>query len=674
MQKKIIDEKNITEYINFIPDMAFIKDIDGKYTHCNQSYVEFIGEPLKNIIGKTDYDLFSKENADHCFKNDQDVLNGFQAIDFDDIFESDDKDTIYFKTTKQQIFNQEEKLLGVISIVRDITEIKQYQVIYEDNNELLEYMNYETDTKKILTKIVEMSEKRNKNIKCSILLLDKDKSQLKTASAPSLPEFYNKANDGFTIGDKVGSCGSAAFRKKRIIVENIDTHENWKPYLRLTQKANLHSCWSEPIFSSHNVILGTFAMYNNKPSIPSEFQLKLISSYAHLAAVTIEKENKKIDADIKIRNILEKKLLKKTKALELFKKVIENVNYGVSITTADPSHKLIYVNKAFEKITGYTQKEVLGKNCKFLQNKDIYQKDIDTLQNAIKNEEKIQVELRNYKKDGTLFYNFISISPIYDEDNNLTNFVGIQKDITKDKQQEARLSEQSKLASMGEMIANIAHQWRQPLSVISTAATGMQLQKEFGLLIDEDFNKTCTAINENVQYLSQTIDDFKNFIKNDSPKKYFNLTAIIDKFLSLVSGTVKNNEIDIILNTDDKIEIDGYENELIQCFMNIFNNAKDAFSKKQNKMIFINSYVKNKKVVIRFKDNAGGIPDDIITKIFEPYFTTKHKFQGTGLGLHMTYNLIDEGMNGRIRVVNSDYVYNNKNYKGAEFIIILPFK
>jgi PAS domain S-box-containing protein len=674
MNKKKIDEKNINEYINLLSDIALVKSADGKYTHCNQKFIDFVGEPIENILGKTDYDFVSKENADQFFKNDQDVLNGYQAIVFDEILESEDQDTIFLQTTKQAIYSKDEKFIGVLSIARDISEVKQYQLIYEDNNELLEYMNYETDTKKILTKIVKISEKRNKNIRCSILLLDREKDLLNSGVAPSLPEFYNAANDGFTIGDKIGSCGSAAFRKKRIIVEDINNHENWKPYLRLTQKANLHSCWSEPIFSSNNEILGTFAMYNNKPSRPSEFQLKLISSYAHLAAVTIEKENKKLDADIKIRKILEKKLLKKTKDLELFKQVIENLNYGVSITTADESHKLIYVNKAFEDITGYTKKEILGTNCKFLQNKDIHQKGIAKLKNSIDNKDKVKVEIRNYKKDGTLFYNYLCISPVYDAHNNLTNFVGIQQDVTNDKQQEARLAEQAKLASMGEMIANIAHQWRQPLSVISTAATGMQLQKEFGLLKDEDFNKTCTAINENVQYLSQTIDDFKNFIKNDSPKKYFNLSAIIDKFLSLVSGTTKNSEIQIILDTDNSIEINGHENELIQCLMNIFNNAKDAFTIKQKKLIFINTYFKNKKVVIRIKDNAGGIPDDIITKVFEPYFTTKHKFQGTGLGLHMTYNLIDEGMKGRIKVVNSSYEYNNKNFKGAEFIIILPFK
>ena len=506
MNKKVIDLNIIGSYLELITDLAYIKDIDGKYICCNTVYLNFIDKSKEELIGHTDYEFFPKENADKCALDESKALESNSAVDFEDTFEFDNNEIIYFKTTKQVVYDKNLDLIGVLSVSRDITELKQYQLLYKDNKVLLE-----------------------------------------------------------------------------------------------------------------------------------------------------------------------KQLLKKTKDLRLFKQVIENINYGVLITTADDHNTLIYVNDEFTNITGYSKEEVIGKNCKFLQKDDLQAKEIHILKEGLKNRKKVQVEIRNYKKDGTLFYNLLSVSPVYDYENNLTNFVGIQKDITVDKKQEANMAEQAKLASMGEMIANIAHQWRQPLSVISTASTGMQLQKEFGFLSNEEFDKTCTAINENVQYLSQTIDDFKNFIKNDSPKKYFYLTRNISKFLSLVSGTIKNNEIEMILNLDDSIEINGYENELIQCLMNIFNNSKDAYVSKEEKLFFIDSYMKNKKVVIRLRDNAGGIPEDIISKVFEPYFTTKHKFQGTGLGLHMTYNLITEGMKGRIKVSNHTYTYNEKEYTGAQFIIILPY-
>jgi len=239
------------------------------------------------------------------------------------------------------------------------------------------------------------------------------------------------------------------------------------------------------------------------------------------------------------------------------------------------------------------------------------------------------------------------------------------------------LSEQGKLASMGEMIANIAHQWRQPLSVISTAATGMKMQKEFGCLPDDIFNNSCDAINNNAQYLSSTIDDFKNFIKGDSSTTTFDVTHTIKSFLHLVEGTIKTHNIDVILDLEKNLVVTGYENQMLQCLMNIFNNAKDAFelNKVKNKEFYIVLKKETSVYTLELKDNAGGIPKKILSKIFEPYFTTKHKSQGTGLGLHMTYNLITQGMNGKIVASNSNFKdTSGQDVNGAVFTITLPLE
>ena len=248
-------------------------------------------------------------------------------------------------------------------------------------------------------------------------------------------------------------------------------------------------------------------------------------------------------------------------------------------------------------------------------------------------------------------------------------------DVSELKDRESRLISQSKLASMGEMLGNIAHQWRQPLSVITTSASGMQLQKEMGILTDEELYKYCEIINEHSQYLSQTIDDFTNFIKGDSKPIRFDLKNDTDSFIKLVDATIKRNNITIILNLEENINIQGYPNELIQCFMNIFNNAKDALvenNEENNRYIFISQIINNNNVEIEFKDNAGGIPEDIIGKVFDPYFTTKHKSQGTGLGLHMSYNLVTNGMKGSIQVKNKEFNFNGKHHKGACFNIVIP--
>jgi signal transduction histidine kinase len=240
-----------------------------------------------------------------------------------------------------------------------------------------------------------------------------------------------------------------------------------------------------------------------------------------------------------------------------------------------------------------------------------------------------------------------------------------------DKQQ--LLAQQSKMASMGEMIGNIAHQWRQPLSVISTGATGLKISKEYNTLTDENFIEICDSINDNAQYLSKTIDDFRDFVKGERKLEEFNLSDDIESFLHLVEGTIKSNNIHLIQNLQNDIIINGYSNELIQCFINIFNNAKDALKEvNTQRYYFISTFIKDDNVIIVFRDNAGGIPENVLPQIFEPYFTTKHKSKGTGLGLSMSYKLIEEGMNGTIEADNVTYEYNDKNYTGAEFVIKLP--
>jgi PAS domain S-box-containing protein len=358
--------------------------------------------------------------------------------------------------------------------------------------------------------------------------------------------------------------------------------------------------------------------------------------------------------------------IKKSKIIEKSKKEFETIfkyaQDGIAIT--DLKGNFLKFNNAFKTLVEYEDDELLTKNCNALTALKDREKNSNAMQQAIITGHVDNFEKECITKNGKKVTVHISISLLPDKESFLL--------ITKDASSIKLIEEQSKLVSMGEMIGNIAHQWRQPLSVISTGATGMKVQKEFGVLTDESFDKTCDVINENAQYLSKTIDDFRNFIKGDRKKELFDFSDNINSFLSLVDGSVKAHNIHVVLELEKNLKLDGYENELIQCYLNIFNNSKDAYKNNNIKYFFIKSYRRNNTLVVKLKDNAGGIQENIISKIFEPYFTTKHKSQGTGLGLHMTYNLISKGMNGTIEVNNISYKYKEKDYVGAEFKIILP--
>ena len=289
----------------------------------------------------------------------------------------------------------------------------------------------------------------------------------------------------------------------------------------------------------------------------------------------------------------------------------------------------------------------------------------------------------NKKRDGSLYNEEVIITPVLDEEGEIANFVAIKQDITEQKlialekeERDKLFFQQSKMAAMGEMLGNIAHQWRQPLSVISTAATGIKLQKDLNILNDKDLDYAMSSINNSAQYLSKTIDDFRSFFdpKNNKEKE-FSLLEMIEKSLSIVSSQFVSKNIEIIKNIED-IKILSSENELIQVILNILNNAKDALiqniDEKESRLIKISTKKSDSQIIITISDNALGINNEFINKIFEPYFTTKHQYQGTGLGLYMTRKIISTSFKGEISVQNSYFNYKNNQYFGSKFIITIP--
>ena len=248
----------------------------------------------------------------------------------------------------------------------------------------------------------------------------------------------------------------------------------------------------------------------------------------------------------------------------------------------------------------------------------------------------------------------------------------VKDEVAKVKAQEKYIFEQAKMASLGEMIGNIAHQWRQPLSAISTVASGVKVNHQFDMLKMESIPGHMDSIVKNAKFLSETIDTFRDFIKEDKEFKSVCIQDDIDKALSLASASLTESNIKIINEIDysKKVNINLITGEIPQVIINILNNAKDAIIeqkiKEEDRWIKLNMKVNQDNLIIMIEDNAGGIPGDTIDKVFEPYFTTKHKAQGTGIGLYMSYDIIKKHMSGHIFVKNTP--------NGAKFYIELPFE
>lgn len=246
----------------------------------------------------------------------------------------------------------------------------------------------------------------------------------------------------------------------------------------------------------------------------------------------------------------------------------------------------------------------------------------------------------------------------------------IKEEVEKNREKDYLLQQQTRLAAIGEMMGNIAHQWRQPLSAITSSISGLKLKKEFGILEDSDIEEVNDSIINNAQFLSQTIDNFRNFFRKDQPKKKFYVMDAIKDTIGIVKASYDNYFINLEKNLDTSISYVGSENLLSQVILNILSNAKDALSQNtsEQKVVAIKLSQIDDFVEISIKDNAGGIPEDLQDKIFDPYFTTKHQSQGTGLGLYMSSQIIHNHFNGTLSVKNIE----DANGKGACFYIKFP--
>lgn len=341
-------------------------------------------------------------------------------------------------------------------------------------------------------------------------------------------------------------------------------------------------------------------------------------------------------------------------------------NYSIDgLAIVDLESNFLKINESYKKMTGFSEDELLNTSCIKLTAPEDVKRTEEAITNIIENGSVVDFEKTCIVKDNLHLSVNMSMVLLPDKKRILLSI----KDITQHKLMES----QSKLASMGEMIGNIAHQWRQPLSLISTIASGIKVQVEFGQFNEKDIIPDMDNIIKQTTYLSNTIDDFRNFIKNSNEKSEVQISNVINKTLSILNPSMVTHNINVILNLEDDIKIIGYENQLIQALINIINNSKDAIKEKlkenEERLIFIKTKSTNNSFILEIKDNAGGIIESVMDKIFEPYFTTKHKSIGTGIGLSIAHQIITEHHNAHIIASNKTYEYENKTYTGACFTI-----
>ncbi len=376
---------------------------------------------------------------------------------------------------------------------------------------------------------------------------------------------------------------------------------------------------------------------------------------------------------------LESEVEKKTHALRQtnndFESLLSKFDRSVIASRTNENGIITYVTRAFCDISGYTKEELIGQDHRILRHEEMDEQEYEQLWKTIKDGEEFQGAILNKKKDGSLYWIWILIEPEFDKDKNIIGSFAIKVDITAQKELERFneslehkvtkaiessskkdkiLAQQSKLAAMGEMVGSIAHQWRQPLNALAMRVQFLEDDFEDGIIDMSYINEYAEENMKLVNFMSKTIDDFRNFFRVDKIKKKFCIVETLNAALNLISTQLEDHNIKIDILGDDTCDMYGFESEFQQVVINLINNAKDVFIEKEqdNSQIVVNVNTEKESVFITVSDNAGGIPADIINRIFEPYFTTKEQGKGTGLGLYMSKMIIEDNMHGSLAVEN----------------------
>jgi PAS domain S-box-containing protein len=385
--------------------------------------------------------------------------------------------------------------------------------------------------------------------------------------------------------------------------------------------------------------------------------------------------------------IVERKRMEK--ALEDTQKLTEGGHIVLLRWVNDPSWMLSFVSKSIKRF-GYTPDDLLQGALMY---KDIVHKDDQhsvhgAIQNAIDNgKASVSLTYRILTKTQEVRWVFSHAIFLRDDFEKVTDLYGyiyditaikaseqelalrVKKEVDKNRENEKLLIQQSKLAAMGEMLGAIAHQWRQPLNHISLLLHFVRDMFIAGKLDEQTMRHYTDEAKSQIAYMSQTIDDFRNFYQPSKDKAPFYICDVLQGAVSIVAHQFSHYAITLELN-GESCQVIGYENELKQVVLNILTNAKDAILQRRQEVgqyqghIALTCKADVSHVYVRICNNGGAIDPAIIDRIFEPYFTTKFETQGTGIGLYMSKTIIEENMDGRIDVTNQD--------TGACFTITLP--
>ena len=549
-------------------------------------------------------------------------------------------------------------VLGGVIVCRDITQIKEEEFFRAGQSRVLEMIAADAPLADVLTSLVLLMEGQAEGLRCSILLLNRDGKHVRHGAAPNLPEAYVKAVNGAPIGPRNGSCGTAMYRRRPVVVTDVMTDPLWTDYRELAKICGLRACWSTPILSAQGNVLGSFAMYRleNRGPLPEENRLTQIAT--HIAGIAIERQRQ--------QEILREREARINLAAE---------SADLAFWILYPEQNTAWMSEKGRLIYGFDSN--LPLTC-------------DLILSRVHPDERAAVKA-TYDRSCALYGTFESehrlLLPygktrwvimrgrcLKDEEGNLLETIGVTLDVSAQKQADLQLQHQreemahrNRVSLMGEMTASFAHELNQPLTAIANNASAARRFLERGNLDPTLLQQLLQDMVADSQRAGEVIRGIRSLVRKEpSVHALLDLNSLITETVRLVSSDVLNRESVVTTELDPQLpQVKAAPVQVQQVLLNLIINALDAIEglPPAERRIIVSTRSDHGDVAeVAVRDFGTGLPKDRPDKIFDHFFSTKQK--GMGMGLTIVRSII-EAHGGTI-------VAENAPDRGARMIVRLP--
>jgi len=550
------------------------------------------------------------------------------------------------------------ELLGGVIVCRDITQIKEEEFFRAGQSHLLEMIAASAPLADVLTSLVLLLEGQADGLRCSVLLLSDDGKHVRHGAAPNLPEAYVKAVDGLPIGPRVGSCGTAMYLRKPVVVTDVLTDPLWSDYRALAESCGLRACWSTPILSPQGEVLGSFAMYHQETRGPHPEEMRLTEIGTHIAGIAIERQ----------------------RALEALRE--SEARISLAAESADlafwvlyPEQNSAWMSEKGRAMYGFTPHEPLTRGS-FVSR--IHPDERAAVQAAFEqaraSQQTFEIEHRIVLPYGKTRWVITRGRCLWDEDGNVLEIICVTIDLSAQKQSDLELQVQreelahlSRIALIGEMTASLGHELNQPLTAIANNAAAARRFFDRGQIDPAILKQLLADIAAASHRAGEVINGIRGMArKGKSTRSSLNLNALIADTLRLVRSDILIRETVVVTDFDSGLpDVEAAPVQIQQVLLNLIMNALDAVQAlppAERRIIISTRSLKGKSAEVSVRDFGTGLPADRAEKVFDHFFSTKA--EGMGMGLTIARSIV-EAHAGRLGAEDAEG-------GGARFFFHLP--